>query len=266
VIAVTRAVSPALGRCELAHLERQPIDVARAAAQHDAYERLLASLGCTVERVAPAPALPDGVFVEDTAVVVPEVAVLARPGAASRRPELDTVAAALGRHRTLRRIAPPGTLDGGDVLRLGRRVWIGLSARTNLAGAEQLRRILEPLGFEVCRVPVTGCLHLKTAVTAVAGDTLLVNPDWVDAGSFPDLARIEVDPTEPYAANALWVGGGGSDGPGVSGATGGAVVVAGAHRRTRGRLEAAGIRTEPVAISELAKAEAGVTCCSILLA
>ncbi len=259
MIVVTRAVSPSLDRCQLEHVDRRPIDVDRAAHQHAAYEAVLEDLGCAVERVEPAPALPDAVFVEDTAVVVPEVAILTRPGAAARRPEVEGVAAVLGRHRPLRSIESPATLDGGDVLRLGRRVWVGESVRTNQAGAAQLRRILEPLGYEVATVPVTGCLHLKTAVTAVGPDTLLLNPHWVDA-PFRGLATIEVDPREPYGANALRVDGSGSAG------VRSAVIVAAAHPRTRDRLDAAGIRTAAIDVSELAKAEAGVTCCSILLA
>lgn len=252
MIAITRAVSPTLDRCQLVHLERETIDVERATRQHESYEALLEDLGCVIERVAPAPELPDAVFVEDAAVVVQEVAVLTRPGAVSRRPEIETVAAVLGRRRPLRYLDTPATLDGGDVLRIGRTVLVGSSDRTNRAGAEQLAAHLEPFGYQVRPVPVRGCLHLKTAVTAVGHETVLLNPDWVDAAALPPVSVIEVDPTEPLAANALDVAG--------------TVVVAAAHERTRRRLEAAGLRTAAVDVSELAKAEAGVTCCSILLA
>lgn len=251
MIALTRAPSPAIGECQLSHMERVAIDPRRAERQHIDYERVLEELGCEIVRVAPAPDMPDAVFVEDTAVVVDEVAVIARPGAAARRPEVDAVAATLAAFRPLRFIEPPATLDGGDVLRLGRTIWVGLSGRTNSEAVMQLRRVLEPLGYEVRPVPLHGCLHLKTAITAVAPDTLLVNGRWVEPARFSDYAVVEVDPAEPFAANVLRVGT--------------TVVMAAAHRRTGRRLAARGLRVVEVDVSELAKAEGGVTCCSVLL-
>lgn len=252
LVALTRAVSPAFDRCELSHLDRRPIDVALAERQHAAYEALLGELGCELQRLPAAPELPDSVFVEDTAVVVDELAVIARPGAPSRRGETSAVAAALSRYRPLVDISAPATLDGGDVLRVGRRLFVGLSARTNEAGIAQLTRHLAPRGYEVVGVPVGGCLHLKSAVTLVAGGVLLLNAGWVDSASLVGHERIEVDPTEPFAANALRV----AD----------TVVMPAAFPRTRARLEAAGIAVRTVDVSELAKAEGGVTCCSIVLA
>lgn len=251
MIALTRAPSPAMGECQLSHVERVAIDPGRAERQHTDYERVLEELGCEIVRVPPAADMPDSVFVEDTVVVVDEVAVMARPGAAARRSEVDAVAATLAALRPLRFIEPPATLDGGDVLRLGRTIWVGLSGRTNTEGVTQLRRILEPLGYEVRPVPVDGCLHLKTAVTAVTADTLLVNGRWVDPARFGEHSVLEVDPAEPFAANVLRVGE--------------TVVMPAAHRRTRDRLTARGVRVMEVDVSELAKAEGGVTCCSVLL-
>lgn len=225
--------------------------MARAVTQHAAYEQALAALGCTVQRLPPEPALPDSVFVEDTAVVCDEVAIIARPGAASRRAEVDTVAAALAAHRPLARIDAPGTLDGGDVLRVGRRIYVGVSSRTNAEGVRQLRDILTPLGYVVQDVAVSGCLHLKTAVTEVARDTVLLNPDWIDAAPFEGLQCIAVDPSEPFAANALRVGD--------------VLLCASAHPLTRRRIEDHGIEVCTVDADELAKAEAGLTCCSILI-
>lgn len=251
MIALTRAVSPTLDRCELSHLDRVAIDIEGAAREHARYAAVLAELGCRVEPVAAAPDLPDAVFVEDTAVVTDEVAVLCRPGAESRRPEIDAVGRILGRYRPVRRVEPPATIDGGDVLRAGRRVWVGLSGRTNRAGVEQLRRLLEPFGYRVEPVPVEGCLHLKTAATAVDPDTILLNPDRVDAARFHGQRIVHVHRDEPEAANVL--------------AIGGAVVMPGSHPRTRERLEALSYRVVTLDLTELAKAEAGVTCCSILL-
>lgn len=257
VLALTRPVSPTLDACELTHRERTSIDVERAAAQHAGYEAALEAAGCRLVPVPAAPALPDAVFVEDTAVVVDEVAVLTRPGAASRRPEVDGVAAVLAAHRPLERIEAPGTLDGGDVLVVGRDVFVGASRRTNEAGTARLRSILEPLGYAVRSVPVRGCLHLKTAVTALTDDLLIVNPAWVDPGAFGDRRVVEVAPDEPLAGNVLRL----PD----------RVLMASGQAGTRARIQAglaeagAGdVGVVEVDVSELALAEAGVTCCSIL--
>jgi dimethylargininase len=252
LVAITRSVSPALALCELTHLAREPIDVQRAAAQHAVYERRLESLGCHLVSLPGEPDLPDSVFVEDTAVVVDELAVITRPGAASRRKETAAVARALARYRPLAEIAAPGTLDGGDVLRLGRRVLVGRSARSNDDGIAQLAALLRPRGYSVEAVDVHGCLHLKSAVTQPAADAVLVNPEWVDPAVFSGLRVIVVDPGEPYAANALLIG-----------AT---AIYPSAFPRTAARLERAGVRLVTLDVSELAKAEGAVTCCSIVLA
>jgi len=251
VIAFTREISPTIERCELTHLTRVPIDLDRARGQHRAFERTLAELGCTVRRLPPAPDLADAVFVQDAAFVFDEVAVLARPGAGSRRPEVESVGAALREFRSLRSINPPGTLDGGDLIRLGRSVYVGMTARTNLDGVRQLADIVTPFGYAVHPVPVIGCLHLQTAVTPVGERTLLANQDWVDPGRFGPVDVIDVDPAEPFAANALLVGE--------------AVVYPTGFPATRARLANHGLRVVAVDLSELAKAEAGVTCCCLIV-
>ncbi len=250
-LALTRPVSPAIVRCELTHLDRVPIDLERARAQHAEYEAGLRALGCVVEQVPAAPELPDAVFVEDAAVVLDEAAVITRPGAASRRPELAGVAEALARHRPLRRMAGPGTLDGGDVLRLGRTLFVGRSARSSADGIEELARLVVDLGYEVRGVDLAGCLHLKSAVCAVAHGTVLFNPQWIDPRVLGDVEAVAVDPAEPFAANALQVGEG--------------VIYPAAYPRTRERLDARGIVVTPVPADELAKAEGGVTCCSLIV-
>lgn len=249
-IAITREVSPAIGRCELTHLERQPIDVELARAQHRAYQACLAGLGCRVETLPAAPELPDSVFVEDVAVVLDELAILTRPGAESRRPEVAAIAEALRPYRPLHAIEAPGTVDGGDVLRVGRRLYVGLSSRSNAAAIEQMREVLAPHGYTVQGVPVAGCLHLKSAVTQVAEGTLLINRAWVDPAAFAGLELIDVDPAEPYAANALRVGE--------------ELIYPAAFPATRRRLEARGLTVHTVDVSELAKAEGAVTCCSLV--
>jgi dimethylargininase len=250
LIAITRQVSPAIQQCELTHLQRQPIDAVLAQRQHRAYEAALAELGCDVRSLPAEPDLPDSVFVEDIAIVLDEVAVITRPGAESRRPETASVAAALAAHRPLRHIEAPGTLDGGDVLRVGRALYVGLSSRSNAAAVEQLQTILAPFGYAVTGIQVAGCLHLKSAVTQIAEDALLVNPEWVDASLFGRLRAVEIDPAEPYAANAVWIGD--------------AVVYPTSFPSTRRQIEARGIRVAGVDVSELQKAEGAVTCCSLI--
>src|SRR5689334_4280284 len=162
-IALTRDISPALAACELTHLPRQPIDIDLARAQHREYEAALAGAGCRVERLPADAALPDCVFIEDAAIAVDELAIITRPGAESRRPETAAVAEALARYRRVVHIEAPATIDGGDVLVIGRRVFVGTSSRTNDAAVSQLRIHLQPCGYSVCAVQVQGCLHLKSA-------------------------------------------------------------------------------------------------------
>lgn len=250
LLALTRAVSPRIGLCELTHLPRRPIDRARAEAQHRELEHALEGLGCLVQRIPAAPHLPDSVFLEDIAVVLDEVAVLTRPGAPSRRSEVPAVAQALAPHRRLLAIEPPGTLDGGDVLRVGRDLFVGASKRTNAAGCEQLSSLLKPFGYAIRRVPIRDCLHLKTAITGVADEVVLYNPAWVEGKAFAGYELIEVDASEPFAANSVRVGD--------------TVLYPEAYPRTRRRLEERGLQILTVDGSELAKAEGGLSCCCLI--
>lgn len=250
LVVITRDVSPSLGDCQLTHVARMPIDVKRAEAQHRAYQRVLASLGCRVLTLEAEPSMPDAVFVEDVAIVLDEVAVLTRPGAESRRGEGAGVAELLARYRPLRHIEAPGTLDGGDVLRIGHAIYVGQSGRSNAEGAGQLQEAVAEFGYRVQPVPIRNCLHLKSAVTAVRDDTLLLQPAWVDAASFPDLNIIEVDPEEEHAANILRIGG--------------VAVMPACFPRTAQRLRDAGVEVATVDVSELQKAEGATTCCSLV--
>jgi len=249
--ALTRAVPDSIARCELTHLTRKPIDIDLARAQHAAYEDALRAAGCVVERVVAMPDAPDSVFVEDTAIVLDDIAVITRPGAASRRREVESVAAALGPHRELLHIEAPATIDGGDVLRVGRRLFVGLSTRTNADAVEQLHTALDARGYDLVPVIVRGVLHLKSAVTQVGASQLLVNRDWIDVGPFRDCDLIEVDPLEPSAANALLVRE--------------TVLFPSEFPRTAERLERSGVQLVRVAASELAKAEGALTCCSLVV-
>jgi dimethylargininase len=250
LIAVTRAVSPALADCELTHLPRDPINVGEAIADHARYEAALRSLGATVVRAPEEPTLPDAVFVEDTALVLDDVAVITRPGASSRRAETESMARVLSAYKPLRRIQPPGTLDGGDVLVVGRKIYVGLSSRTNQEGIAQLETLLREWGYEAIPVSVNGCLHLKSAVTQVADNLLLINARWVRPESFASSEIMTVAPSEPAGANALRIGT--------------AVIYPSHHPDTAERLDRAGVRVVPVPCTELAKAEGGVTCCSVV--
>jgi dimethylargininase len=250
LIAITREVSRAIVDCELTHLERIPIDLENARRQHHAYQATLKTLGVEVHALPEEPDLPDAVFVEDTAVVLDECAVITRPGADSRKPETESIARALAPYRTLLTVRAPGTVDGGDVLTVGKDLWVGLTERSNQSAIDQVQTFLDPYGYGVHAVPVTGCLHLKSAVTQVAEETLLVNPAWVRKEDFPGMQFIETDPAEPYAANALLVGG--------------KLVYQPAFPKTLARLEAAGLHPVLVDASELAKAEAALTCCSLV--
>jgi dimethylargininase len=254
--AITRDISASLADCELSYVARTRIDLALARQQHAGYRAALEAAGCRVVELPALEAHPDAVFVEDVAVVLDEVAILTRPGALSRRGEGASVAEVLAGFRTLRAIEPPGTLDGGDVLRLGRALYVGASARSNLAGIEQLRALVADFGYEVHAVPTRDCLHLKSAVTQVSDDTVLVNPDWVDAAEFASWRAIAVDPAEAHAANALRIG----DGDEAT------LLHPACFPRTRERLAAAGIDVVALDVSELQKAEGALTCCSVLVA
>ncbi|MEO0248797.1 MAG: dimethylargininase [candidate division WOR-3 bacterium] len=248
--AITRAVSPSLGDCELTYLPRQQIDVLKAREQHHAYEQCLTELGVRVIRLPVEPDMPDAVFVEDTAVVVDEVAVMTRPGAVSRQREVESVATALSAYRPLMFLRAPATLDGGDVMRIGRTLYVGATARTNREGIDQLRHLLKPYGYEVRIIKVRGCLHLKSGCSYVGRTTLLANRAWVEIGALEEFNVIDVHPTEPWAANALLIGD--------------TVVFPSGFPQTRRLLEERGFHVRTVDVSELQKAEAGVTCMSII--
>lgn len=248
--AIVRQPSGALSRCALTFLERQRIDLQRAELQHAAYVRALEQHGVQVRLMPPQPDLPDAVFVEDTAVVVNECAVITRPGIASRLPEVDSIAAQLAPVRPLVRIEAPGTLEGGDVLLVGRTFFVGQTSRTNGEGTRQFTAAVAPHGYEVVPVTPTGCLHLKSAVTCIGRETVLLNPDWIAAERFSRWQCVPIAPEEPFAANALLAGG--------------VVHLAGTASRTRAKLDALGFETAAIDTSEFEKAEAALTCLSLL--
>ena len=249
--ALTRPVPESLADCTLTHIGRSAIDLGRARAQHAEYEEVLERHGWPVERMPAAMELPDSVFIEDTAVVFDEIAVITRPGASSRQSETDVVAAALAQHRRLAAIGAPATLDGGDVLRAGREVYVGMSGRSNAEGLRQLAAIVSPYGYRVHGVATRGCLHLKSAATCATDRMLVINPEWLDGLQISGFECVEVADGEPFAANVVRLGE--------------CVLVSAAAPRTRARLESRGVSTVAVDLSELAKAEGALTCCSLLI-
>lgn len=248
--AITRQVSRTIDRCELSFQERQPIDVRRAIRQHEAYQQLLFDLGLDIIVLPSEPDLPDSVFVEDPAIVLDELAIISRMAAISRRPEANSLAQELSRFRQLEFLTEPATLDGGDVMRIGHILYVGKSARTNGEGVQQLSRIVLPYGYEVRSIRVTGCLHLKSASSYLGSGIVLVNQSWIDSGVLSGFELIDVPSEEPGAANALLLGQ--------------TVVLPKSFPKTRELLAKRGLKVRTVDMSELQKAEAGVTCCSLI--
>ena len=251
LIAVTRDVSPRFNECEITHIDRSPIDINIAQAQHHGYVQALKELGCAVLELPSEADLPDSVFVEDAAVILSEVALLTRPGADSRKPETESIAHALAPYREIVRIEAPATVDGGDVLVVGKKIFVGMSTRSNRNAIEQMNQLLGKYGYRTQGVELRDCLHLKSAVTRVDDETLLINRKWVDVEIFEGYKLIDIDPAESHAANCLPLNG--------------SLIFPTAFPNTTSRLEACGYKIKPVAVDELAKAEGAVTCCSLIV-
>ena len=245
-----RTVSRSLARCELSHMVRQEFDVGRAREQHAVYVQTLRTAGVNVTVLSEDSELPDSCFVEDPVILLDELAVLCRPGCASRRPEVDLIKPFVAAVRRVHRIVEPGTLEGGDVLRLEKRFFVGLSKRTNPEGIRQLENIVGPYGYSVAAVNLHGCLHLKSAISSPVPGLLLVNPAWVDLSPFRDYESIPLPLEEPWGANVL--------------AVNGTTLVAQSAPRTAALLRDRGLGVISLDVSELQKAEAGLTCMSVL--
>ena len=251
VIAVTRQVSPRFNECEITHIDRSPINIDIASAQHEGYVQALKDMGCELIELPAEADLPDSVFVEDTAFILPEATVITRPGADSRRPETESIIRALRPYRELLFINEPGTVDGGDVLVLDQDILVGMSTRSNQAAVDQINILVGKFGYRAQGVELHDCLHLKSAVTRVDAKTLLINRNWVDTHHFPGFDLIDVDASEPFAANCLPVNG--------------EIIFPAAFPKTRVKLEARGYKIRTVQVDELAKAEGAVTCCSLII-
>jgi dimethylargininase len=249
MLALVHAPSPALAAGQRTHVAQQQIDLRLAQSQHAAYCQALAACGLTVRWLNVNRDAPDGVFLEDTAIVLDEIAILCSMGTAARRREPLAIEPILRECRELRRIEMPAMIEGGDVLRIERTLLVGLSSRSNAAGAAALALLVEPLGYQVRAIPVLDCLHLKTACTALPDGRLLVNRSWLEISALQNYDCIDVPADEPWAANTLPIGQ--------------RVMLPAAHRQTAGLLARLGFEPVPVQLSEFAKAEGGVTCLTL---
>jgi dimethylargininase len=247
LVALTHVPSPNMQDYERTFVGDAAIDLALASRQHAAYCDALRACGADVVTLDVNRALPDCVFIEDTAIVLDELAVMMSPGAVSRRPEPAGIEPVLRAYRNVERVALPATIDGGDVVRSGRDLYVGLSARTNAEAITALRAIVEPFGYSVTGVPVTGCLHLKTACSALPDGQFLVNGDWIDTSA---LRGPLVPVAEPWSGDVVVIGR--------------RVIASEAFPETSDRLRGLGLEVVPVDVGEFAKAEGGVTCLSLV--
>jgi dimethylargininase len=208
-------------------------------------------MGLQVVSLPPEPELPDAVFVEDSAIVLNELAILGATAVPSRALELASVREFLSTHREVRSLGPGARFEGGDVVRHESRLYVGHSSRTCRTAIDRLQEILSPYGYDVRPVKVSGCLHLSTGASSLGRNTVLVNPDWVDASAFEQCEVVAIPADEPWAANTL--------------AIDGAVLMPEGFPQTRALLEQRGFKVYTTDISEFMKAEAGVTCLTNIL-
>jgi dimethylargininase len=251
MFALTHMPSPAMSECLLTFVGRSAIDHHRAKAQHEAYCRMLGDCGANVRTLDVNCELPDCAFIEDLAVVLDEVTVITRPGTTARRRETARIEPVLCDYRPMERVDAPATLEGGDVLQVGRTLLVGLSSRTNAPGVAALDAVARRFGYDVRAVPVHGCLHLKTACTALPDRRLLINRAWVDVDALHEYELIDVPVSEPWGANVVCIGD--------------RVISAAAHAATTDLICGLGIDVCTVELDEFAKAEGGVTCLSLLV-
>jgi dimethylargininase len=248
--AITHKVSSRIAECELTFIERAPIDYELARQQHELYESLLGRLGVAVHTLSENDRFPDACFVEDTAIVVDELAVICSMGVASRRGETRLIEKELSNYRDLKHISLPATIEGGDVLRAGKRILVGQSKRTNSAGIHALKEILGPLGYEIIPVATRGGLHFKSGCTAIDDETLFLNPDWIDASSLRSFKLLPTPNGEPASANVLRIGE--------------TICLQPEFPKAIELIQSLVERVETIDMSELRKAEAGLTCSSII--
>lgn len=249
--ALMREPSPSLVHCELTFVERASIDPDRASLQHRAYRDALKRAGFHVTVLPSDPECPDAVFVEDPAIVLDEAVVLTNLGTPTRRGEGEALLPWFEGRREVVRLEPGLRLEGGDVLRIGSTFFVGRSRRTDDPGIDAFEDVVNAFGHRVVRVDVTGCLHLKTGVTALDDETVLANPAWVDLEPFAALRVQHVHATEPFAANVVRAGA--------------RILASASWPRTADAMSRLGFELELLSLSEFEKAEGGATCLSLLL-
>jgi len=250
MLALTHLPSPNLDHGQRTHIAREVVDYELALRQHADYCRMLQECGADVVTLDVNRNQPDSTFIEDTAVVLDEIAVLASMGTDARRQEPSRIEPELQKYRKVERIEPPATLEGGDVLVIGRTIQVGLSERTNVSGIQAFETIVRRFGYRVVPVPVRQCLHLKTACTALPDGRLLINPSWLDLESLHDFETVAVSDDEPWAANTLPING--------------RVLISSANPQTTEMLRRLGFDVRALPLSEFAKVEGCVTCLSLL--
>lgn len=257
IIGITRKISPSINKCKLSHIKRVPINYNVAINQHNIYENALRDIGVNVISLPPLDDFPDSVFVEDCAIVFNECAIITRPGDISRVDETKHILDELSKHRKLLNISDPGTLDGGDVMCIGKKIYVGMSNRSNTTALQQLSNLMNMYDYKVIGVSLRECLHLKSAVTYIGRNTVLLNPSWINASIFSDYNIIYIDPTEPHAANALLIK--------QTKKYGDIIIFPTNYIKTLAKLENNGFNVISVPIDELAKAEGAVTCSSLII-
>jgi dimethylargininase len=250
-VAITHVPSPNMQQYERTYVGGDVIDFDLALEQHAGYQDALRFCGAEVVTLTVNSALPDCVFVEDAAIVLDEVAVMMSMGAESRRPEPAGLEPEIAKYRPIERVALPGTIDGGDVVRSGRALFVGESPRTNAEGIASLRAVLWPYGYSVTGVPVHGCLHLKTACSTLPDGRFLVNANWIDVRPLGSAGLLHVPANEAWAGDVLVIGS--------------RIIVSDAFPETMLLLRNEGFEVVPVSVSEFAKAEGGVTCLSLVV-
>ncbi len=251
MFALTHIPSPQMQSCVRTFVPDEAIDHALAARQHADYCQALRDCRVQVVTLDVNANRPDAAFIEDTAIVLDELAVLCSLAPPTRRQEPAAIEPILSQYREVRRIEPPATIEGGDVLRVGRTLLVGQSRRTNAAGIAILAGLVAPFGYEIRPVPVRGCLHLKTACTALPDGRLLVNPAWIDTSALPDFELVKIPDEEPWAANVALVHSN--------------VLLSAAHDKTAALIHDLGFNVRTIDLCEFAKAEGGVTCLGLFI-
>lgn len=250
LIALTHTVSPNIMNGEVTFIDRKAVNYDLAVQQHDIYCQALSDCGAEVKKLSVNLNSPDSCFVEDTAIIFDEVAIITSMGISSRQHESKTIAPELDRYREIIHIELPAIIEGGDVLQIGRRVYVGLSRRTNIQGVHKLAQILKQWDYEIIPVELKNCLHLKTACTAISEEIILLNPQWVEPETFSDYKVLSVPKEEMWAANTIRVGD--------------RILLQHGFPRTLELVSRNHNALEILNISEFSKIEAGLSCLSLI--